>query len=388
MRILHAAEAFGGGLYEMVKTLAEGTAEHGHRVGIAYGVRPETPEDLRERIDPSVDLFPTAWTRRTPRAQWDAARELRRLVSSYRPDVVHLHSSFSGVVGAAILRRTAPTVFTPHAFASVLPGQHRAVSFTYAFGERFACRRVTVVGAVSPSEAATARRRARARRVVVIENGIVELDGQRLVHRSSPSAPRVVAMGRTVAQRQPEACARILSVLRDVAEVEWIGGAGGSRGDSGRKALVQAGIPPTGWLPRETVLERLGRASAYLHWTAWDGHPLSVLEAMAMDVLVVASDIPPNRDILGPEQVCGTEEEAVALLRRLLLEPDFAGRLLAAQRARRPAYSAERMVAEWLELYERLGRDASATPPFYAHAAGLSRRRYAAPSARVTRRAR
>jgi len=356
MRILHAVEAFGGGLYEMVRTLAEGTAQHGHRVAIAYGVRPETPEGLRECIDPAVELFPTAWTRRTPRAQWAAARELRVLVSRYRPDVVHLHSSFAGVVGTAVVGSAAPTVFTPHAFASALPGQRGAVRLAYALGERFACRRVTVVGAVSESEAETARRRAGARRVVVIENGIVELDGDRLVHRAPPSDRRVVAMGRAVAQRQPEACARILSRLRDLAEVEWIGGGGGTRGQAGWKALVHAGIPPSGWLPRETVLERLSRASAYLHWTAWDGQPLSVLEAMAMDVLVVASDIPPNRDILGGEQVCRTEDEAVALLRRVLLEPDFADRLLSGQRARRTKYAGERMVTEWLELYAALTR--------------------------------
>jgi len=360
MRILHVAEALGGGLYEMVRTLAEGTAEHGHRVAIAYGVRPETPAGLRERIDPAVDLFAAGWTRRTPQAQWTAARELRQVVRRYRPDVVHLHSSFAGVVGAAVVGGAAPTVFTPHAFASALPGQRPAVRLAYAFGERFACRRVTVVGAVSPSEAEAARQRAGARRVVVIENGVPELDDERLVHRVARPARRVVAMGRTVAQRQPEACARILGRVRDLAEVEWIGGGGGTRGQAGWATLEEAGISPSGWLPRETVLERLDRTSAYLHWTAWDGHPLSVLEAMAMDVLVVASDIPPNRDILGPDQVCVTEDEAIALLRRILLEPDFAERLLAAQRARRGAYSAKRMVAEWLELYARLAREAGA----------------------------
>ena len=38
------------------------------------------------------------------------------------------------------------------------------------------------------------------------------------------------------------------------------------------------------WLPLldNQRLERLAGATAYLHWTAWDGQPLSVLEAMAL----------------------------------------------------------------------------------------------------------
>ncbi len=359
MRVLHVAEAFGGGLYEIVRTLAEGTARHGHTVAIAYGVRPETPEGLRESTDPAVELFSTAWTRRTPGVQWAAARELRGLVRSYRPDVLHLHSSFAGVIGSVIVGAVPPTVFTPHAFASSLPGQRRLERLGYGLGERFACRRATVVGAVSSSEADAARRRG-ARRVVVIENGISELDGNGSAQRPRPSRPRVVAAGRTVLQRQPEACARILARLGDVAELEWIGGGGGKRGEAGWRALVDAGIEPSGWLPREAVLERLGEASAYLHWTAWDGHPLSILEAMARDVLVVASDIPPNRDVVGDEQVCATEEEAVALLRRVLLDPELAGRMLASQRARRPRYAARRMVGEWLALYAQLVRETSA----------------------------
>jgi len=359
MRILHVAEAFGGGLYEMVRTLAEGSARAGHSVAIAYGVRPETPTALSERIDPAVELYPTAWTSRTPGAQWAAARELRRLVVCQRPDVLHLHSSFAGVIGSAIAG-AAPTVFTPHAFASSLPDQRRLARLGYGLGERFVCRRASVVGAVSGSEADAARRLG-ARRVAVVENGISELDRERLVQRPRPPRPRVVGAGRTVPQRRPEACARIMRRLADVAELEWIGGGGGARGEAGWQALVHAGIEPSGWLPRETVLERLAEASAYLHWTAWDGHPLSILEAMAGDVLVVASDIPPNRDVVGGEQVCATEEEAVALLRRVLLDADFAERLLDSQRARRPRYAARRMVEEWLALYARLAREAPAS---------------------------
>ena len=355
MRILYVSEAFGGGVFETIRLLAQGAVDQGHSVAIAYGVRPETPDSLREHLDDQVELFPMPWTRRTATAQLEAFFRFRSVMDEWKPDVVHLQSSFAGIVGA-LAANGVPVIYSPQAYTSGIweGGFLRRSAFRAA--ERFVSRRVTIVGAVSHSEALLARRLTGARHVTVIENGVPELDANRLVERDPPASPLVVAVGRTVPQRQPEACARILSGVGDIAEVAWIGGGGGDQGRRGWVALERAGIQPTGWLPREQVLERLGRASAYLHWTAWDGLPLSALEAMALDVPVVASDIEPNREVLGPKQVCSTEEEAIALLRKLLTDREFAKGLLASQRRRRLRYGARRMVREWLDLYESLLR--------------------------------
>jgi glycosyltransferase involved in cell wall biosynthesis len=195
--------------------------------------------------------------------------------------------------------------------------------------------------------------------VVRVPNGIPELDFANVVTQPGgpDGPPTVIATGRTVAQRRPEACARILSAVRDVAEPSWLGGGGGARGEAGRRALEAVGIPPSGWLPRHQVMSQLEDASVYVHWTAWDGLPLSVLEAVALDVVVVASDIPPNREILGAEGVCSTEEEAVERIRRVVRDPEFAEEQRERQRARRSEFSAEAMVQGWLDAYaEVLGQ--------------------------------
>src|SRR5207247_7839684 len=95
-----------------------------------------------------------------------------------------------------------------------------------------------------------------------------------------PGRPHVLALGRIAEQRQPEACARILGGLRDIAHVEWVGGAARA-GCSGRAALETAAVPVTGWLPRPNAQSRLSAATAYLHWTAWDGQPLPGPAALA-----------------------------------------------------------------------------------------------------------
>jgi glycosyltransferase involved in cell wall biosynthesis len=134
--------------------------------------------------------------------------------------------------------------------------------------------------------------------------------------------------------------------------VAWIGG--GSTTQGGVQALERAGIPMTGWIPRDDAIARLSDSRAYLHWTAWDGQPLSVLEAMARDVVVIASDIPPNREILGENQVFGSVETAIDHLRRVLTDDAYAHELLAEQRRRRTTYSAARMAADWSDVYDEL----------------------------------
>jgi glycosyltransferase involved in cell wall biosynthesis len=353
LRILHVAEAFGGGLMSMLVPLVEASAEMGHSVALIHGQRPETPIPVRDCIDESVELMELPGGRHSLRGQFAAARYVRGAVDTWRPDVVHLHSSFSGVLGGYAVGGRAATIFTPNCFASAF--DHPApIRTAYVMGERYACRRATVVGAVSWSEAELARRRG-ARRVVRVPNGVVELDAQPVLHvNGSNGVPHVVAVGRTVAQHQPQAAARILAEIADVAGVQWLGGGGGTRGAQRAQEIRDAGVPVSGWMPRDDLLRSLAGSTACLHWSAWDGLSLAVLEAVALGVVVVASDISPNREILGSWGVCGTEVEAAALLRRVVREPELAATLRREQREHAATFTARRMVAGWLELYEEL----------------------------------
>jgi glycosyltransferase involved in cell wall biosynthesis len=353
MRILEVSESFATGTMEVICDIVAGAVDLGHEVAIAYGKRPETPADLRAIIPEEVELIELPWTGRTMGNQLKAITALRTICREFQPDLIHLHSSFAGFVGALSISRLAPAIYTPHGY-SFLGAGSGATRAAYRLAERFVAHRVAATGAVSESEARRAREIG-ARSVVTVPNGIADLDPGRLSAQRTPpprDRPLVVSMGRIVPQRQPRATAQILGALSDLADTLWIGGPGVD--PSLEKDVRAAGVKVTGWIDRERAVKELAQATTFLNWSAWDSHPLTVLEAMAFDVLVIASDIEANRDLVGPDQVASNESAAIELLRATLTDPGLRAAMIAEQRQRRTAFGRDRMVGDWLGLYARL----------------------------------
>lgn len=353
-RILHVVESFGSGVGEVSTTLAERQAKGGDTVAIAHGRCPETPADARSFVASTVALYEMPWEARSIREQLEVVRHLRQLVAAWQPDLVHLHSSFAGVVGAVALEGSIPSVYTPHGYSFMAPDRSAPLRVLYRAVERFTAARVDIVGAVSESEAQAARIVAPSRKVKVVRNGIPELDSAETDPplARAPRAACVVTVGRIAHHHLPSESAKILAAVSDLAEVVWVGGAG--RGGIPESTVTDWGVPVTGWIGRGEVLASLRSAVACLHWTACDAQPLTVLEAMASDAIVVARDIKATREILGPRQVCRTQEEAIDLLREIIEQPALRAELLQSQRLRRGAYGAQRMTEDWRRVYEQL----------------------------------
>ena len=151
MRILHVAEVAHGGVITVVGSFVRGQIESGHDVHVLVPDGVELP-GVTHTWNPR---------RRHPYDYPAQVDRLRRVVDEVRPDVLHLHSFFSGLFGRLATRRlsAAPTVvYQPHAWAFEA-ARFRPLARAVADWERHAARRTDLLVVNCTDELVEARRR-------------------------------------------------------------------------------------------------------------------------------------------------------------------------------------------------------------------------------------
>jgi glycosyltransferase involved in cell wall biosynthesis len=277
-----------------------------------------------------------------------------------RPDIVHANSSKAGVLGrmAAVLARVPIRVFTVHGWAfkaySGLP------SALYRSADRLMARATTITICVTETERAAglAARTCSGERTVVIPNA-VDVDAAPCA-RHDGDPPRIVTVGRLARPKDPLTLVRALARVHDHPFYALIVGAGPDR------PVVEAEIRRLGLEravelcgPRRDVPDLLSRSDLFALASRSEGGPLSVLEAMAAGLPVVASDVGGVRELVvdgatGTLVPAGDPDALAAALELLLADPELRRRLGAAGRERvRERFDLSALRRAHLELYAR-----------------------------------
>lgn len=306
LRVLHVSEAFGGGVRTAMVNYVIGTPEFEHSMVLRLRAGHETvevPEDVDvEYVSGGlIDFFKAAL----------------RAVDQGSYDIVHLHSSYAGVL-RAFLPKNVRIVYTPHCYVmEAKKSAYRTV--TYRMVEKALAQRPQLLMAVSPREAMIGLSLRPSMHAEVVENVAVALPVPfTKAHRNS-SKPIITMVGRIMAQKDPfffAAVARRLGTER--FRFMWIGDGDGD----GRLALEAAGVEVTGWLPPPDVWDALEITDLYLHTAAWEGGPLSTLEAADAGCALLARTIPSMESLGYP--LAGTESEDVASsVERFFADPAY-----------------------------------------------------------------
>lgn len=287
--------------------------------------------------------------------------ELVVLVRRLRPHIVHASSSKAGVVGrvAASLAGAPIRVFTVHGWGSMQASGLRASVFRWA--ERVVRPLTTATICVSEGDRAAgiAARTCEEGTTVVIRNAVET--ARRPVARPATSPPRVVAVGRLQAPKDPLTLVRALALLRERTFRAHL------VGDGRERPAVEAEIARLGLAGlveidgvRDDVAEILAAAHVFVLSSRAEALPISVLEAMAAGLPVVASHVGglPDMVLEGETGFLVPPGDSAALARavaRLLDDPALRVRLGAAGRARVEAqFGVGPFRAAHEELYRRL----------------------------------
>jgi glycosyltransferase involved in cell wall biosynthesis len=183
-----------------------------------------------------------------------------------------------------------PVVYEPHCFKFDDPSVSKLLKFAYFNAERLLARNCTAFATLSTHETGLARDVAPQVPSVYLPNvPAVETDRNSFQGARTTFA-RVSMVGRISRQKDPTyfiEVARALKGLGSGLKPVWIGD-----GTPKLRAMLESnGVEVTGWLNGDELTAALNE-SIYCHTAAYEGFPLSVLDAAAINVPIVARAIP------------------------------------------------------------------------------------------------
>jgi glycosyltransferase involved in cell wall biosynthesis len=348
-KILHVAEAFGGGIVTFIANLANEQCQN-FEVIVAHGIRPETHANYREFFDPRIQLHKVSSFNQNIKFRdvFSAIRELYILIQKINPDVIHMHSSQSGVLGKlSAINSGARLVYSPHGFSFLkedVPVWKRQIF--KGIEKLFSWFDCTLV-ASSATEFENAKEVTS--KVAFIPNGINtnSLD-KYLDEKAEKSVVTVGMVGRALPQKNPALFNRIAELLPEIQFV-WIGD-----GEQ-RNLLTSKNIYIVGWGSREEALTYLAKVDVYIMTSLWEGMPLSLLEAMYFRKACVVSNVVGNRDVIQNNwngYIANTAEEFASKIKYLLENRQECERMgLNGQRDITEKYNSGTMARKFEDIY-------------------------------------
>ena len=323
MRIVYVLTSLGmGGAERQVVALAKRMAGRGHTVALLI---------LRPRL---ADQWPTAISvvhldmYRTPFSLLSGMARGRRFLREFRPDLLHSHGFHANIV-ARLLR-----IFKPH--PAVLSTVHNINEggwlrmLAYRLTDFLACRTTAVSHAVA--ERFVNRKAISQQKCIVVPNGI-DIDefvpgfDRRARTRTAMGASNHfiwLSAGRVVRAKDYP------NLLRAYAQVRasrpdsqlWIAGARASAAYSSSLHTLATELSladSVRWLGLcRDMPSLLDAADAFVLASAWEGMPLAVGEAMAMEKPVVATDVGGVSELVGDAGVIVPPNAPDALAQAML----------------------------------------------------------------------
>ncbi|TWT80124.1 Alpha-D-kanosaminyltransferase [Planctomycetes bacterium CA13] len=241
-------------------------------------------------------------------------QRLREMMRRERFDLVHTHSSKTGVLGrmAASAAGVPCVVHTVHGFAFPA-AKYPAVRRFYQWCEKRCGQMTHALVCLNPDDRQIAINELEVdpSRVQVIANGVdieafrpIENPADRIAERSKrfggdPERPVVMMVGRLWNQKKPQLFVRsAIQLLQNGSPAEFYLAGDGKLHKQLEDEIAEAGVADRvhllGW--QDDVDSLIPLADVMVLPSLWEGMPIVLLEAHACGVPIVASDIPGNRE--------------------------------------------------------------------------------------------
>jgi glycosyltransferase involved in cell wall biosynthesis len=350
MRIVYVLTSLGmGGAERQVLALAAHMAERGHSVAMMV-LRPQVIAEWPTALDViHLDM------RRNPASVFAGIMRARRFLKGFRPDLIHSHSFHPNFVARLLgIGSAAKVLSTVHNVYE--GGWHRMAAYRLT---DFLSMRTTAVSTTA-AERFVQLKAISKRKCVVVTNGIDTAEFVPEAERRARMRDEMGAGGDFIwlTAGRIAAAKDIPNLLRAYALVLaahpaaqlWIAG-------EGEPMAAQENVH---WLGlRRDLPALLDAADGFVLGSAWEGMPLVIGEAMAMEKPVVATDVGGVRELVGDAGVLVSAKDSRALADAMIalmeMPADDRRKLGEAARVRiEQGFSMEARADQWEELYQDL----------------------------------
>lgn len=305
-KMLYIVEAMGGGVFTYIVDMANELVNE-YDMYIAYAVRKQTPPNYKDYFDKRVHLIEVKNFGRAIDPAKDIATffEVKKVVATVKPDVIHLHSSKAGTIGRVAFNGKIPMFYTPHGYSFLMENYKPMRRRMFKLIEWFCAKRnCTTISCSAGEHQETLKLTDQA---TYVNNGINVVELQNIMDKTEEvSHPfTVFTLGRICYQKNPLLFNEIAEKMPDIRFI-WIGD-----GEL-REELKSENIEITGWTDRVAAIKHAINADVFLLTSRWEGLPISLLEAMYMKKICVVSNVIGNKDVINNGRngfVCNTVDE-------------------------------------------------------------------------------
>lgn len=279
VRVLHVSTCIGGGVPQAIMDHITAMPEQDHHV--------LWPSD-NDHLEPST----TAKKHQLPSSTVRAVAQIRSTIKAVRPQIVFAHSSVAGVLMRLLPQTGYSLVYQPHGYAFEAPHRPKWQRVGIRRVEMILAGRAKAVIGITQHELLLSKQLG-ARLAVLVPNCSHALVDEPSPQGDPPTSGevRVVAVGRIAAQKDPRFFAQVAQAATSQnpsITFRWIGD-----GDAElRSVLTDAGVRVTGWTTPASAWQLMSTASLYVHTAAYEGFPLTVLDAAKLGLPLALRHIP------------------------------------------------------------------------------------------------
>lgn len=225
-----------------------------------------------------------------------AGQELEKCLNDFKPDIVHCHSSFAGIVGRLTIKNKIPTFFTAHGW-SFNEGVKPLQKFFGILSERI-CARYTkkiICCAEFVKNLGLKYKIGTSDKFDVIYNGIVLKDVDYQV--KDKDIIKIVMVARLAEPKNPflliDAYSKLSQETKNKSQVIIIGDGPQMKmlRDVVRDINLFDSIKFTGAIDHDQVFPYLDAGHIFALPSKWEGFPYTIIEGMNAKMAVIASDV-------------------------------------------------------------------------------------------------